>query len=439
MEVTGRKEVRTLSFVVARMQKMKADNLVGIGNHNQRKTKNHSNKDIDVERSNLNYDLVQGRTKNYKTDIETFINEEKTSTRATRKDAVLVNEWIITSDRPFFDKLDDERQRKFFEDSKDYFADKYGDDNIRYAQVHLDEKTPHMHLGIVPFDKDNKLSAKRVFDRKALQNIQDDFPVFLQKQGFNIERGKKNSKQKHLSVPEYKKMADEKEIIRQEVKTLKEDKKGLETKIEPLKQELSSKKNEIAHLTKETPINFSNKELNARYQTKKVEVETGEKGLFGKPVVTTKKERTGNIILPEENFEKLLNQAKKNQKIEKNVKNYMQTDLVKFAEKVVEDSTELKAEKQELVKDYNGLAGEYNELIEENTGLKQQVKSLKQEIGNIFEHVKSLFKAHTSDLKQFKSSFKSFTRGLGERTPEGEFERLHEKENKPKRTKGMSR
>lgn len=66
-----------MSMVVARMQKMKASNLVGIGNHNQRKTQNHSNEDIDMQRSHLNYDLVEGRTKNYKTDIEKFINEKK--------------------------------------------------------------------------------------------------------------------------------------------------------------------------------------------------------------------------------------------------------------------------------------------------------------------------------------------------------------------------
>lgn len=41
------------SYLVARMQKMKSVNLVGIGNHNQRLTENHSNKDI--ERSHLNY------------------------------------------------------------------------------------------------------------------------------------------------------------------------------------------------------------------------------------------------------------------------------------------------------------------------------------------------------------------------------------------------
>ena len=70
-----------MSMIVARMQKMKAENLIGIGNHNQRKTKNHSNPDIDTSLSELNYDLVD-RTDNYKKDIENFINENKSTTRA---------------------------------------------------------------------------------------------------------------------------------------------------------------------------------------------------------------------------------------------------------------------------------------------------------------------------------------------------------------------
>lgn len=90
-----------MSYLVARMQKMKAGNLVGMGNHNQRLTDNHSNKDIDTERSYLNYDWVN-RTDNYKTDIQQFIDDNKSSSRAARKNAVLINEWIITSDNQFF-------------------------------------------------------------------------------------------------------------------------------------------------------------------------------------------------------------------------------------------------------------------------------------------------------------------------------------------------
>src|SRR5699024_10885815 len=129
-----------MSMIVARMQKMKAGNLVGIGNHNQRKTENHSNKEIDVSRSHLNYDLVN-RTTNYKKDIEQFIEENKSTTRAIRKDAVLVNEWIISSDRDFFEDLSEREIENFFERSKDYFAEKFGVENIRYATVHLDETT----------------------------------------------------------------------------------------------------------------------------------------------------------------------------------------------------------------------------------------------------------------------------------------------------------
>ena len=202
-------EVRSvyMSFVVARMQKMKAGNLVGMGNHNQRLTDNHSNKDIDTERSYLNYDLVN-RTDNYKTDIQQFINDNKSSSRAVRKDAVLINEWIITSDKTFFENKDAKEIKDFFEQAKDYFAEKFGDNNIRYAQVHLDERTPHMHLGIVPFNDEYKLSAKTVFNRQALQAIQDELPKYMQARGFDLERGEKGSERKNLTVPEYKVMKE---------------------------------------------------------------------------------------------------------------------------------------------------------------------------------------------------------------------------------------
>ena len=52
--------------MVARMQKMKSGNLGGIERHNQRTFENHSNPDIDPEKQDLNYDLVNDRPINYK-------------------------------------------------------------------------------------------------------------------------------------------------------------------------------------------------------------------------------------------------------------------------------------------------------------------------------------------------------------------------------------
>ncbi|MBP5810210.1 MobV family relaxase, partial [Lactiplantibacillus argentoratensis] len=179
----------------------------------------------------LNYDLVVGRTDNFKTDIEAYINENKASKRAVRKDAVLVNEWILTSDKDFFEQLDEAETRKYFETAKQYFADNYGDENIRYAVVHMDEKTPHMHMGIVPFDDDKKLSAKRIFNREALQRIQEEFPQYLKENGFDVERGNKNKERKNLSVPEYKAM-------REELKKIETEKQETQVKLAHTKKQL---------------------------------------------------------------------------------------------------------------------------------------------------------------------------------------------------------
>src|SRR5699024_11324601 len=76
------------------------------------------------------------------------IESQKTGTRKTRKDAVLVNELLVTSDRDFFERLDPGEQKRFFEESYKLFSERYGKQNIAYATVHNDEQTPHMHLGV---------------------------------------------------------------------------------------------------------------------------------------------------------------------------------------------------------------------------------------------------------------------------------------------------
>lgn len=216
-----------MSKIVARMAKMKTGNLGGIQRHNQRETDNHSNKDIDVTRSHLNYDLVNPATINYQKRVKEIIDSQRTSTRAVRKDAVLVNEWIITSDKEFFETAD---SKAFFEDSLAYFSKRCGAQNIVYATVHLDESTPHMHLGIVPMIE-QKLSSKQMFTREALKEIQDELPAYLKAHGHAIERGLKGSEQKHLTVEEYK-------VNQQKVQRMTEQVTELETHAEQITQEL---------------------------------------------------------------------------------------------------------------------------------------------------------------------------------------------------------
>lgn len=263
-----------MSYCVARMEKMKSDNLVGIGNHNQRRFSNHSNKDIDVSKSHLNYDILD-KVKSYKTDIEGYINANKSSKRAVRKDAVLVCEWIITSDSDFFESMSPADTREYFQTAIDFFAERYGSKNLMYAQVHLDERTPHMHLGIVPFDKDNKLTAKTMFDREALQDIQNELPLYMNERGFKVERGRAGSEAKHLTVQEYK-------DVQKEIKKQSEVLDGVKKELESVKNVTRTKDflDELDSKSKKTLLGNDVKISQKDYQELKEQLLGADKSLL---------------------------------------------------------------------------------------------------------------------------------------------------------------
>lgn len=263
-----------MSYCVARMEKMKSDNLVGIGNHNQRRFSNHSNKDIDVSKSHLNYDILD-KVKSYKTDIEGYINANKSSKRAVRKDAVLVCEWIITSDSDFFESMSPADTREYFQTAIDFFAERYGSKNLMYAQVHLDERTPHMHLGIVPFDKDNKLTAKTMFDREALQDIQNELPLYMNERGFKVERGRAGSEAKHLTVQEYK-------DVQKEIKKQSEVLDGVKKELESVKNVTRTKNflDELDSKSKKTLLGNDVKISQEDYQELKEQLLGADKSLL---------------------------------------------------------------------------------------------------------------------------------------------------------------
>lgn len=403
-----------MSFAVARMQKVKSRNLVGVGNHNQRNTDNHSNKDIDVERSQLNYDLVN-RTENYKRDIEQFINDNKSSSRAVRKDAVLINEWIITSDNPFFKDKDDKEIKDFFDTAKSYFADKFGDNNIRYAQVHLDETTPHMHLGIVPFNDEHKLSAKTVFNRQALQAVQDELPKYLNERGFELERGEKGSERKNLTVPEYKKAKDE----------LKE-----------ITTTLEQRKSEVLALSNDKAPTIKKESLDLKDETKTVKVPSGETIGIGKlrhEFMKNEERKTGNVIIPESKLNAVIKSYEELYKANEKLKNYAETDLPK-------EITRVKEKYRELAKDYNRLVRKSNQNIETLEELEKENKSLKNEIKGIYkgfnQFMENTLGATVGQAKKLMnnlmSEVKEFVKG-------GEFEKIHRNETKTRDRDELSR
>lgn len=227
-----------MSYAVANMKKFKLTQVNGLGHHDERKTDHHRNQEIDVTKSSENYTVVPERYRkpdnvSLQKFIQQRISEGRDSSRAVRKDAVALTEWVVGSDHQFFESLTNAQTKSFFEDAYAWFANRYGAENIPYATVHMDETTPHMHMGVIPLTN-GRLSAKSLFNRKELRSVQAEFPEYLKSRFWKIERGQKGSQHRHLSVEEYKKIAPELQNKREQ---LKKDLQGYQlidvSKLEP--------------------------------------------------------------------------------------------------------------------------------------------------------------------------------------------------------------
>lgn len=211
-----------MSFGIARVQKMKAGAVAGIRIHDEReKEVSHTNPDIDREKSGENYTLQT--SENWNQDIRNRIAKLNLP-KAPRKDAVVMCQVLITSDRQFFDKLTPEQEKQFFQDAFKFIQAKYGAENTIAATVHKDEKTPHMHVNFVPVTADGRLSAKSLLTRETLRSLQDDFYQHVGRK-WGLERGEsREDKRTHLKTEEYKLKTgwDDIEQMRRYVETQRE-------------------------------------------------------------------------------------------------------------------------------------------------------------------------------------------------------------------------
>lgn len=246
---THREEMRggnKVGYAVVHMMKIKSGAVGGIQSHNNREHEPKTNPDVDMSRSEDNYDLIS--CDNYKRSIKEKLSNLVESSRAVRKDAVVVCNFIVTSDNETMDALGADRQREFFQDSVKWFSDRYGADRVLNATVHMDEATPHLHIGVMPITQDGRLSAKAIFTKTEMKAIQTEFARDVGEK-YGLERGVEGSERTHLSEARFKEqkaleMANEHGAIAQELQIITEDcKRELSEatrSLETVKQELST-------------------------------------------------------------------------------------------------------------------------------------------------------------------------------------------------------
>lgn len=177
----------TAQYAILRFAKYKGPEISGIESHNERtKEKYNSNPDIDTSRSHLNFHLVTPERK-YRAEAERQIVEAGCRTRS---DSVRVVEALITATPDFFKGKKKSEIKEFFQEALEFIKQNQNPETIISAVVHMDEKTPHMHLCFVPLTEDKRLCAKEILgNKKKLTQWQDRYWEHMVKKFPNLERG----------------------------------------------------------------------------------------------------------------------------------------------------------------------------------------------------------------------------------------------------------
>ena len=223
-----------MSYAIFRSKGIKTLNdLSQIGSHNQR-TKDYykSNPDIRIEDSKNNIELISCDKKyinkfyEITKDYQKEFNDRMKTIRSDRKKSfyefvnnskgVVADEMIFTSDEEFFKNMSHEDMMKWATESINFVIEDLGykKEQILHATLHLDEKTPHIHLVVIPlvkkFDKRcNKeiySISKRAYikDKTHLSKLQDKYYERLINNGFKLERGEKNTGIKNIETKQFK-------------------------------------------------------------------------------------------------------------------------------------------------------------------------------------------------------------------------------------------
>src|SRR5699024_3183304 len=187
---------------------------------------------------------------------------------------------------------------------------------------------------------DGKLQGKNVFNRQELLWLQDKFPEHMQKQGFELEGGEKGSNREHIETAKFKKQTLEKEITF-------------------LEKDLNFKRNEVNAYVEKMDVDI---DVKAKKQYKKNE---------------TKKKENSNVIISKKDYKKLMNAAKENEHLKKQVQTFANTDIYKAYDNERKQKEQIKDKHNDLVQRFNTNIRDYNELVEENSSLKSKITDLK--------------------------------------------------------------
>ena len=137
-------------------------------------------------------------------DVEKYIEGIK-----LRKNGVIARDLLLTASPQFFKNKSYGFVKKWINSNITFLQTQFGD-NLRFAVVHMDETTPHIHALIIPkFENTRgkekyKLSNSLYFDgREKLSEWQDLYSQHIKNEFKELNRGIKGSKARHVKIKQY--------------------------------------------------------------------------------------------------------------------------------------------------------------------------------------------------------------------------------------------
>ncbi len=118
-----------------------------------------------------------------------------------RKNGVLAVEAVVSFSPS---KTKEINLQKWKEENIGWFVKTFGEDNILETALHLDEKTPHMHVIFAP-RVNGKFNCREILGGKVkLRRLQDSYAIAMQE--FGLERGRPRKGRRHIPAVEYREM-----------------------------------------------------------------------------------------------------------------------------------------------------------------------------------------------------------------------------------------
>jgi cell division protein FtsB len=252
-----------MGYVVLHFNKAKGSSEARMTAHIERRVKP---KNADPEKTHLNRELIEfpsgvtNRTQAIQFRIKTAGIFRKITPDQVR--VIRVN--VSGSHKDMKRIVSEGRIDEWCKDNLEYFRQEFGEKNIVSAVLHMDEKTPHIHIALVPIvtgkrrkakeDAEEKdiirLCADDVLTKAKMKGYQDSYAVAMSKYG--LKRGIEGSKAKHRTTQEYyRDTFEQTQVLREEIDELQVRKEeGIEA-VKRLQEKEAQERQRLAALQKE--------------------------------------------------------------------------------------------------------------------------------------------------------------------------------------------